>query len=78
MTPTVPAFTHCSGCSPKIVDAYRSRGFDFVKDVCNCIDGKLLDDVSGLTEYRKQAESMMEAAMEDRDDDDDEEEEEEE
>ena len=72
MTPTVPAFTHCSGCSPKIVDAYRSRGFDFVKDVCNCIDGKLLDDVSGLTEYRRQAESMMEAAMEDWDEDEDE------
>ena len=76
MTPTVPAFIHCAGCSSKIVDAYRSRGFDFVKDVCNCIDGKLLDDVSGLTEYRRKAESMMEAAMEDWDDDDDEEEEE--
>mmetsp|Transcript_31654 Transcript_31654/g.92822 ORF Transcript_31654/g.92822 Transcript_31654/m.92822 type:complete len:780 (+) Transcript_31654:57-2396(+) len=71
MTPTVPAFAHCSGCSDAVVDAYRSRGFDFVKDVCNSIDGKLLDDISGLTEYRRRAEEMMEAAMEEWDEEDD-------
>jgi ubiquitin-like modifier-activating enzyme ATG7 len=76
MTPTVPAFTHCSGCSNAVVGAYRSRGFEFVKDVCNSIDGNLLDDISGLAAYRAQAESMMEAAMEDWDEDDDDEKEE--
>jgi len=36
----------------------------------------LLDDISGLAAYRAQAESMMEAAMEDWDEDDDDEKEE--
>ena len=70
MTPTVPAFAHCPGCSDAVVDAYRSRGFDFVRDVCNSVDGKVLDDISGLTEYRRRAEEMMEVAMGWDDDDD--------
>ena len=71
MTPTVPAFTHCSGCSDAIIECYRSKGFDFVKEVCNSVDGTYLDEVSGLTEFRSKAEKMMEAAMEDWDDDSD-------
>jgi len=70
MTPTVPAFAHCTGCSNAIVQSYKSRGFEFVKEVCNSLDGAHLENVSGLTESRRQAEKMMEEAMEDWGDDD--------
>ena len=71
MTPTVPAFPHCTGCNDDIVELYREQGFKFVKEVCNSLDGKYLEDVSGITEFRGEADKMM-AAMEDWDNDDDE------
>mmetsp|Transcript_4409 Transcript_4409/g.5077 ORF Transcript_4409/g.5077 Transcript_4409/m.5077 type:complete len:849 (-) Transcript_4409:41-2587(-) len=60
MTPTVPAFRCCTGCCDPIVDAYKLEGFNFVQKVCACINGSLLEDVAGLTDFRAEATAMME------------------
>lgn len=62
MTPTVPAFPHCTGCCESIVQAYDDQGFDFVKQSC-CNDGKFLEDVAGLTQFREAAAAKMEDCL---------------
>jgi ubiquitin-like modifier-activating enzyme ATG7 len=51
------AFDKCSACSSSVLDAYRQRGTDFVMEACNA-PATFLEDVSGLTEMRKQTEAM--------------------
>ena len=63
MNPTVPAFNHCTGCCDGVVEMYKKEGFDFVKRVCCNADGKYLEDIAGLTEFRAKANSMMEDCL---------------
>lgn len=70
MTPAVPAFSKCSGCSGPVVDAYRKDKFELVKEVCDSTDGRYLDELSGLSEFREEA-ARKAADCEDWDDDDD-------
>jgi len=64
MTPTVPAFRHCTGCSDAVVDAYKKDGYEFVKRAC-CSESTYLEDVSGLTGFREEAAAKMEQCLED-------------
>ena len=35
--PTTRAFNHCTACSPKILQSYEQKGFEFVKEVIDDI-----------------------------------------
>ena len=63
MTPTVPAFRCCTGCSDEIKSAYTKEGFHFVEKVCNSTNGSYLEDVAGLTKFRAEAATMMEDCL---------------
>jgi ubiquitin-like modifier-activating enzyme ATG7 len=55
MTPSVPAFLHCTGCSRRIVDAYLNDKVGLVHNCCQSADGSYLEDVAGLAAYRIEA-----------------------
>ena len=59
MTPTVPAFAHCTGCSPSVIEAYHADKVELVKKVCESRDGSYLEDLSGLTSFRAEAADKM-------------------
>jgi hypothetical protein len=44
-----PAFSCCTACSRPVVEALRTRGFDFVRDVC--ADSSVLEHTSGVAEH---------------------------
>lgn len=67
MTPTVPAFDCCTGCSPKLIRAYRTNKVDLVYEVCQSPDGSYLEDLTGLTKFRAEAADKL-AALDDDDD----------
>lgn len=60
MTPTVPAFRCCTGCSNPIINAYREGSFDFIRKSCCNTDASYLEDIAGLTKFRAEAATMME------------------
>jgi len=66
MTPTVPCFKHCTGCSQPVIDAYLDDKMNLVLETCNSVDGSYLEKISGLEEFRAQAAAKM-AEMEDMD-----------
>ena len=59
MTPAVPAFSCCTGCSPKVIDAYRRDPTDLVTKTCTSPDGAYLENISGLTAFRADAAEKM-------------------
>jgi ubiquitin-like modifier-activating enzyme ATG7 len=67
MTPTVPAFGCCTGCSPRLIEAYHANKMELVYEVCQSPDGSYLEDLTGLTAFRAEAAEKL-AAMEDDDD----------
>lgn len=69
MTPTVPAFKHCTACAAAVVEAYRKDKFDLVFNTCQAKDSAYLENISGLTGFRADAAEKI-AEMEDWDDDD--------
>ena len=46
--PTTRAFNHCTACSPKILQAYEEKGFEFVKEVANTDGSAYLEKIAGL------------------------------
>ena len=46
--PTTHAFDHCTACSPKILQAFEERGFEFVKEVSNANGSEYLEKIAGL------------------------------
>jgi len=60
MTPTVPAFRCCTGCSDPIVNTYKEEFFDFIRKACCHTDASYLEDIAGLTKFRADAATMME------------------
>lgn len=68
MTPTVPAFGCCTGCSPLLIEKYHENKLEMVHQVCQSTDGSYLEDVTGLTAFRADAAEKL-AAM-DADDED--------
>jgi len=72
MTPTFPAFKHCTGCSPSVVDAYLKDKVGTVVKCCQTTTDSYLEDISGLTAFRAEAAEKL-VEMEGWDDDEDEE-----
>jgi len=70
MTPTVPAFRHCTACAASVVEAYQKDKIDLVFNTCQARDSVYLENISGLTGFRAEAAEKM-AEMEEWDDDDD-------
>ena len=66
MTPTVPAFLHCTGCSLPTIDAYQNDKFELVYQACKSVDGSYLEELSGLASFRAQAAEKL-ADMEEAD-----------
>ncbi|KAF9194344.1 Autophagy protein 7, partial [Haplosporangium sp. Z 27] len=63
------AYDRCTACSDAILEAYDQRGFEFLAKVFE--DAKHLEDVTGLTEMKKESEDLdMEWAEDDEDDED--------
>ena len=52
MTPTIPAFQYCTGCSKTVTDSYLADKMNFVQQSCQTTDGSYLEEVSGLTAFR--------------------------
>ncbi|KAF2173954.1 hypothetical protein M409DRAFT_62158 [Zasmidium cellare ATCC 36951] len=55
----------CSGCSPKIVEAYEKDGWEFVKRAMN--EKGFVEEVSGLAEVQRKAEEAEKAMLEEED-----------
>jgi ubiquitin-like modifier-activating enzyme ATG7 len=70
MTPTVPAFVHCTACSRPVVEAYQDNKSDLVIKACSSTDGAYLEDLAGLSEFRAQTTARLEELMEEDWDDD--------
>ena len=70
MTPTVPAFFCCTGCSLPVLDAYRKDKFSLVSRACASMDGSYLENLAGLTAFRARAAEKL-ADLDDLDWDDD-------
>jgi ubiquitin-like modifier-activating enzyme ATG7 len=71
MTPTVPAFKHCTACSSSVIEAYKDNKVEVVYNTCYSTDSAYLENLSGLTTFRAEAAEKM-ADMEDWDDEDEE------
>jgi ubiquitin-like modifier-activating enzyme ATG7 len=65
MTPTIPAFSCCTGCSPKIVEAYEVDKLELMVQVSQTQDGTMLENISGMSEFKEAAMSMLETMEED-------------
>jgi len=55
MTPTVPAFKHCTGCSKGVVDEYLKDKIGVVLKCCQTTSSSYLEDIAGLTHFRAEA-----------------------
>ncbi|WPH05060.1 Hypothetical protein R9X50_00795900 [Acrodontium crateriforme] len=64
-----PAYESCAACSPKILEAYRNDGWDFVKKALN--EKGYVEEVSGLAEVQRRAEEMDADVEWDEEDNDD-------
>lgn len=72
MTPTVPAFRCCTGCSPSIIKSYIQNPMELVLKTCQLNSGtSFLESLSGLTTFRADAAAKVDDV--DGWDDDDEE-----
>ena len=61
MTPSVPAFSNCTGCSPSVVEAYQSNKVGLMHQVSQSNDGTFLEDLSGLTAFRADAAAKLDS-----------------
>ena len=72
MTPTVPAFGHCTACSRPVVDAYVENKLELVWKACESTDSAFLEHLTGLDAFRAestaQLDSLLEGAWDDEDD----------
>jgi ubiquitin-like modifier-activating enzyme ATG7 len=64
------AYDCCAACSPKILEAYKSDDWEFVKRAIN--EKGFVEEISGLAEVQRRAEEM-DKEIEDFDDDEEEE-----
>eukprot|EP00550_Attheya_septentrionalis_P003782 CAMPEP_0198284134 /NCGR_PEP_ID=MMETSP1449-20131203/3627_1 /TAXON_ID=420275 /ORGANISM="Attheya septentrionalis, Strain CCMP2084" /LENGTH=734 /DNA_ID=CAMNT_0043981051 /DNA_START=148 /DNA_END=2352 /DNA_ORIENTATION=+ len=69
MTPTVPAFSRCTGCSSSVISEYHKDKVGLTKQACGS-GSTFLEDLSGLTEFRLEAEAKLETFMDAMSDDD--------
>lgn len=55
---TVESYKHCSACSKSLVDEYRSKKWEFVKQALK--RPEYVEDISGLTAVHKETEALLE------------------
>jgi len=67
MTPTVPAFSCCTGCAPSVVEAYKRDKNEIMYGASQSPTGTYLEDLAGLTASRAEAAEKMEGMEEDWD-----------
>jgi ubiquitin-like modifier-activating enzyme ATG7 len=60
MTPSVPAFQFCTGCSAPVINAYRTDKIGTVLQVCDSADAGFLETMSGLSAFRAEAAEKVE------------------
>ena len=72
MTPTVPAFKHCTACAASVIEAYRDNKVELVFNACQSPDGAYLENISGMTAFRAEAAEKV-ADMDGWDEDEDDE-----
>jgi ubiquitin-like modifier-activating enzyme ATG7 len=65
MTPTVPAFRFCTGCSPTVVKAYQENKSELVYVTCQSTDSTQLENLAGLTAFRAEATEKLAGVDED-------------
>jgi ubiquitin-like modifier-activating enzyme ATG7 len=46
--PTTQAFDHCTACSPKILEAFAEKGFEFIREIANTNGSEYLEKIAGL------------------------------
>merc|ERR1712142_1290736 len=56
ITPTGPAFSQCTACSPKVLELFREEGFELIRKVGN--NPKYLEDITGLTDLMNNSDLM--------------------
>jgi len=56
LTPTGPAFSQCTACSPKVLDLFKHEGFELIRKVGD--NPKHLEDITGLTELMSDTDLM--------------------
>ncbi|SCW03872.1 LAFE_0H00892g1_1 [Lachancea fermentati] len=64
-----PAYEFCSACSCLVIEEFKSRGWEFVKQALN--NYKYVEEVCGLTNVQLEAEKMAENVLVDWKDDED-------
>lgn len=52
--PTTHAFDQCTACSPKILQTFAEKGFEFIKEVANTNGSEYLEKVAGLENLMSQ------------------------
>ena len=57
MTLTTPRFQCCTACSSRVVNEYKLLGFGLVRRVSEDSGGSYLEDLTGLSEFKKYAET---------------------
>lgn len=55
---TVESYKHCSACSKSLVDEYRSKKWEFVKQALE--NPEYVEDISGLTAVHQETENLLE------------------
>jgi len=56
ITPTGPAFSQCTACSPKVLELFKEDGFELIRKVGN--NPKYLEDITGLTDLMNNSDLM--------------------
>jgi len=56
ITPTGPAFSQCTACSPKVLELFKEEGFELIRKVGN--NPKYLEDITGLTDLMNNSDLM--------------------
>ena len=46
--PTTQAFDHCTACSPKILEVFAEKGFEFIREIANTNGSEYLEKIAGL------------------------------
>ena len=69
MTPTVPAFQCCTGCSAATIEAYHKDKLGLMYEVCQSRDGAYLENISGLRAFRAEAADKLAEMDEDWEED---------
>lgn len=64
-TPTTPSFNKCAACSPAVIKAYRTSGYDFLQRVFD--DPSYLEELAGLKDLQNVDDNVWALESDDED-----------